>query len=73
MNQLAKNQAPSENKNYGKMLSALPMYDITAVFALKDDMDERGLSPSNCVIEVSAINVDAAQQLLSAADHVFSY
>lgn len=59
-------------KNISKTLDALPVYDITAVFASHDCLMQRGLTTEQLSLPVSLLDNSAIQALICDADKIMS-
>lgn len=59
-------------RNIGKTLEALPLYDITEIYADARSVDERGLQHHELFAAASIVGSDTIKQLLSQADKVIT-
>ncbi len=64
--QLSTNQHPEaiESSHIGKLIQALPIYDIHSVFVETDSLSERGLTTDNLVIQVQTVQRTELSALL---------
>lgn len=59
-------------KDIGKLLHALPYYDVTTCYAEKSAMITRGITTTSACIPVQPLEDNVIQQLLRAADQVIA-
>lgn len=59
-------------KDIGKLLSALPYYDVTTLFAEQTALATRNIHVTDSCIPVTALNDDAIRQLVRNADHIIA-
>lgn len=73
--QLLKNQAPQSigSKNISANISALPIYDVNAIFVDEQDLTERGLTSDNFILPVKALSSAQVAQLIQQQDIVLSF
>lgn len=64
--------SPLQQKNIGKTLAALAMYDINNVYASDSALARRGLAAAQLAIAVTAVDDDAIRQLINKADKLVS-
>ena len=57
-------------RTVGKVVKALPQYDITALFACAEALAARGLTAADLVLEVGMIDAAAQQALIADQDAV---
>ena len=55
--QLSSNQNPEviDSVNIGKLLQALPLYDINTMFVESESLNERGMTVENLILPVKTI------------------
>lgn len=58
------------SRTVGKVASALPQYDVTALYACADSLRSRGLDAGDLLLPVTVIEPDAQRALLAAQDAV---
>ena len=63
----------SEQKNIGKMIPALAMYDVQRICAYSPSLANRHCELSDCVDGVEAISKEELRTMVTAADHVLVY
>ncbi|MEE9426456.1 MAG: sulfurtransferase complex subunit TusC [Methylococcales bacterium] len=70
--QLSNNQASEaiQSPNIGKILQALPLYDITQLFVEDESLNERGLSEENLILPVEIIHRNQFSSLLNQYNQV---
>lgn len=59
-------------RTVGKLLLALPDYEINTVYACADSLSIRGLLAADTVIPVSVLNLDEQAELLGSNDVVWN-
>ena len=57
-------------RTLGKVLGALPEYDVSDLYACSDSLTQRGLNLQDLVLPVKAISKDEITQLLASQDVV---
>jgi tRNA 2-thiouridine synthesizing protein C len=71
--QLIENQMPNPQKNLGKMLGALHLYEIDQIFIQETALIQRNIQTSQ-LIKIGALSSDARiAKVLGSADHVLSF
>jgi tRNA 2-thiouridine synthesizing protein C len=73
--QLVKSQQAEQigEKNFLKILSAFPLYDITNLFVCSASLQERGLKANAIIDNVSVIDSNTLNTLLQQQDHLLSF
>lgn len=73
--QLVKDQdsAAIGQKNHGAILSALPIYDITAIYVDAGSLRERGLKAADLLLPVEAVEASQYADLLRTSDTVMTF
>ena len=59
-------------RTVGKLLLALPDYEISAVYACADSLSVRGMTAADAVIPVQVLTADEQAELLSRHDVVWN-
>lgn len=72
--QLSSGQHPEalDSDHIGKLLQALPLYDITAFFVESESLHERGLTVDDLILPVETINRHQLSSLLNHYQQVVS-
>jgi tRNA 2-thiouridine synthesizing protein C len=72
---LAKQDAKEiQQKSFSSMLPALELYDIERIYALKDALISRGISPEDfCCSNVTLLSRQEAQELIKQQDQLLSF
>ncbi len=67
--QLLKNQDPSNIlcRNHSKTFGLLEMYDLTQVFVVEEDLQQRHLTIGDLIIPVNLISTDKFGQMIHSA------
>jgi tRNA 2-thiouridine synthesizing protein C len=60
-------------KSIARILSALPLYDITQLFVCAASLAERGIAPDAISKDVTVLEPEALRALLSQQDHLLSF
>lgn len=70
--QLSRDQQPEaiESNNIGKLIQALPIYEINTVFVESESLTERGLTVDNLIIPVQTIQRSQLSALLNQYQQV---
>lgn len=63
----------SEDKNHGKLVSALPIYGVSEIIVDEASLHARGLSPEDLCLPVSPRDKQGITQLLSSARHILTF
>ena len=73
--QLLKDQDPTQinAKNHAKLLSALPLYDVTQIYVDEQALASRSLAAEDLALDVAIINTQQIQALLAASRQVFNF
>jgi tRNA 2-thiouridine synthesizing protein C len=73
--QLKKNQQPQDlgMKNFNANLSALPVYDVTALYVSHDALTERGLTQADLILPVTLLDNIAIHDLMAKQDVTLSF
>lgn len=59
-------------KAYTKALKALDIYDIEKVYAIDEDLSQRGLKQSELLIPITLVNRPTLGQLMTEHDYIFT-
>lgn len=62
-----------ESKNHGKVVSALPLYDIDKLYVESDALNERNLQTSQFVVPVEALSNEQIKQLMASHAIIFNF
>jgi tRNA 2-thiouridine synthesizing protein C len=62
-----------DQKSIARILSALPLYDITQLFVCAASLAERGIAPNTLPDDITVLEPDALHSLLSQQDHLLSF
>ena len=60
-------------KSIARILSALPLYDITQLFACASSLAERGIALDSLSEDITVLEPEALRTLLSQQDHLLSF
>ena len=60
-------------KTHSKAYSALPLYDITAIFVCEDSLQQRGVVASNLIIPVTQLSLRAFSERLNQYQQVLRF
>jgi len=73
--QLINNQQSEliDQKNIARILSALPLYDITQLFVCAASLAERGVTLDAISEDITVLKPEALRTLLSQQDHLLSF
>ncbi|EGG95228.1 tRNA 5-methylaminomethyl-2-thiouridine synthase TusC [gamma proteobacterium IMCC1989] len=73
--QLINNQQSEliDQKNIARILSALPLYDITQLFVCAASLAERGITLGAISEDITVLEPEALRTLLSQQDHLLSF
>jgi tRNA 2-thiouridine synthesizing protein C len=73
--QLINNQQAEliDQKNIARILSALPLYDITQLFVCAASLAERGIALNAISEDITVLEPKALRTLLSQQDHLLSF
>jgi tRNA 2-thiouridine synthesizing protein C len=73
--QLLKDQQTDtiKSKNHGKILSALPLYDIDQIYVEFEAMEKRKMTSEDLIIPVTELSNDDIIALMQSSDVVFSF
>ena len=73
--QLINNQQSEliDQKNIARILSALPLYDITQLFVCAESLAERGITLDAISEDITVLEPEALRTLLSQQDHLLSF
>ena len=62
--------APLGRRTFGKVVSALPTYDVEQIFVCQDALNETGLKPAELSIPIRTIDAAAQAELIGNQDLV---
>jgi tRNA 2-thiouridine synthesizing protein C len=62
--------AAVDRRTVGKLVQALPQYDVTGLYACARSLAERGLAPDDLTVPVQVLDDDGQRALLAAQDAV---
>lgn len=62
-----------EQKSITRILSALPLYDITQLFVCAASLTARGIATDTLSDDVTVLEPDALKSLMSQQDHLLSF
>lgn len=71
--QLRDEQQPEQQKNHGRMLSALPLYGVEKVYVDATSLEKRGLDPNQLLLNPTSLTRAETQALLHSFDHLLSF
>lgn len=73
--QLRQGQSPdaARLKRTAPLFEALEMYGVEEIFACKDSLQLRGLTPADLVIPVQVLDTDGIRQLFTRFDHILTF
>lgn len=54
-------------------MEVLPLYDIETLYVVHEDMAERGITPEQLGVKVTAIDRARVSQLMNSQDKVLSF
>lgn len=57
-------------RTIGKVLKALPQYDVSALYVCASSLAERGLAPADLTLPVEVLDAAAQQRLIAGQDAV---
>lgn len=60
-------------KNHKGALEVLPLYDVENLFAVQEDLDDRGIDPSNIIDSVKIISREQSTQLINRHGKVIGF
>ena len=60
-------------KNLGALLSALPIYGVSDVYAQQSALDARGMTSADCIIPIKTVDDEALGALFDLQDCTLSF